>query len=989
MARTSKGYWLALVLVATFVLSLVPLPPVTIAQTPQKGPPLDKVTLEVRMYQEKGIKDVAAGQLDAFLWMPPGYWYKMLTPEERAALKLIRVTSTFWSLVFNPVCTDQDGVPGSKSGLFIDKDNNPHFNPFALREFRYAMNWLISRKYIIDETLHGYGEPMFSCIMPTEPAIDQVRSVYAELGLTAEGDYDYGFDMAMSALTEANQSLKSIGYMIVKVPDSSSPAGYWWYFTNETGSVYEPVTIKMLIRVEDERRLEGHLVADLLNKLGIQVERIEADRWTCIYTCYYTDPADYGWHIYTEGWISMSEFKYVEYTIAQMYAPWFGNMPGWGDPTAWNYKNDTIDELSKKICFMNITGPEEYWDTVRTLIRMGIQESVRIFIATNDAYAPFRVDWVTSLAYGRVSGPFNVWAFRTMDTPTHELRAAQFSARGVLFMSAWNPMFGFFDMYSHVIWNALHDMVAAPDPQEGEPIPMRATWKIEHNVPIPDDAIMYDSKADQWKSATDLGISGTTVKSKITFNYKLSRWHYSVLGHDVSMSVYEIVGSFAMVKEWASYDGDDDLYYDPIIDILNTEALEPYKAFRIVNDTAIEVYVDYHNLVDDNITAYYYSLWTSLPWEVLHAMEELMIRPSDFGVSTQYWWHPYFGWEWFNMISSSHVVDLKAAAEGLLNEGHTPVWLNGLGWSPDPSSRYSALISWIDSYGHVAVSNGPFYMEEYNPSQMYCVLKAFRDDTYPFTTDYWQKQLRLQVLEIRSLEAPDLVVVGEEIPITAKVYLVEKYPEASEVVATPNEAPIVTVSLLNASGITVYSGSASYDESIGAFTFTIPSNVTKALPSGVYTVEVKAYQVVGGYPAISSTTIVVTSRILPITIDIIGEGQVLIGGVSITPGTTLKYPEGSIVVAKAVPAEGYNFSHWLLDGNFLSSEEEVTVAVDAAHTLTAVFIPIAPAPPELPSPPYFTGTEYGIIGGGAAAAAAIIGVSLFLTMRRREEEAVS
>ena len=35
--------------------------------------------------------------------------------------------------------------------------------------------------------------------------------------------------------------------------------------------------------------------------------------------------------------------------LGQMYAPWFSNMPGFNDPTYWNYENEKLDELTQKI----------------------------------------------------------------------------------------------------------------------------------------------------------------------------------------------------------------------------------------------------------------------------------------------------------------------------------------------------------------------------------------------------------------------------------------------------------------------------------------------------------------------------------------------------------------------------------------------------------------------------------------------------------------
>ena len=64
-----------------------------------------------------------------------------------------------------------------------------------------------------------------------------------------------------------------------------------------------------------------------------------------------------------------------------MYAPYFGNMPGQQNPAFWNYENDSIDEITQRIQFLNFTSEEERNSLVRNATDLGVQEAVRIFIA--------------------------------------------------------------------------------------------------------------------------------------------------------------------------------------------------------------------------------------------------------------------------------------------------------------------------------------------------------------------------------------------------------------------------------------------------------------------------------------------------------------------------------------------------------------------------------------------------------------------------------
>ena len=47
-------------------------------------------------------------------------------------------------------------------------------------------------------------------------------------------------------------------------------------------------------------------------------------------------------------WIT-SFIKYNDAVVAQMYAPWYANMPGNQNPGFWQYHNSTLDNLTQKL----------------------------------------------------------------------------------------------------------------------------------------------------------------------------------------------------------------------------------------------------------------------------------------------------------------------------------------------------------------------------------------------------------------------------------------------------------------------------------------------------------------------------------------------------------------------------------------------------------------------------------------------------------------
>ncbi len=51
----------------------------------------------------------------------------------------------------------------------------------------------------------------------------------------------------------------------------------------------------------------------------------------------------------------------------------------------------------------------------------------------------------------------------------------------------------------------------------------------------------------------------------------------------------------------------------------------------------------------------------------------------------------------------------------------------------EADARYQAAQDWFDTYGHLVISNGPFFLARYDPPAQFAELDAFRDPTYPFT----------------------------------------------------------------------------------------------------------------------------------------------------------------------------------------------------------------------------------------------------------------
>ncbi len=836
-------------LIGILSLLLVILPAFAVfaqAQQEIKGPPLDKIVYTVRTTIDRGVLDVADGKIDVFMWAVSPRDLKQI-PVDLAKLKLIPSSSTLDDLLFNPYSDENEA---GKWGVATDiDDGTKHFNPFAIREIRFAMNWLISRRYIIDNIMAGGANPMYCPVGPSHPAYPQIEPVIKELGLTDTGDEAKALQMINNALQNASQHLAKLGYKLYKASD-----GYWHF--QAPGQKDEVVTVTFLIRIEDERRDIGHYVADLIEKAGIKVNRMEIERGQVFALVYGKDARTLDWHIYTEGWISTAESPWIEGDLAWYYSQWGGPLPGWG---TWEYTPEhakaigdniqpKIENLTLKL-YQGYYKGEEYWKVAREIIKLGIEESIRVFLTENLAYYPVNPR-VHDLVAGRSTGLATPWAFRTAWTDNGVLLVAQFSSRGALFMSAWNPVGGINDVYADNIWRYVRDYGGYWHPSTGIYTPMRVTWNVqEGNITVPGDALIYNHSAHKWQTLDEAGVKDRKATAKVILNYKFSDWH-----DGRPMTLFDVLESIAWNWEWSYKDGPDDVWYHDQIASTGQPYFSTIKGIEIINSTAIAIYGNYTHPISKSETASYYMWWPTFPFEVMAAMEYCVLYKGPVSGQTYGWFEGDAG-RWIDALDPDHLKDITAALEQKVETGeYMPPYLKA---TYDLAKKYPVIkpvniteaakkaLEFYKEYGHLVISNGPFYIAKYNPTELYLELKAFRDPTYPFTPDYWRNKLVISTLFIQEVSMPTQVLAGQSIPITVKVGENVKFPE-TEKGTRPAEFAYVDIALIAPDGTVIGVWSANKTD-IGVWQATIPGSATKNLASGAYTIEIRIGREPGVY----------------------------------------------------------------------------------------------------------------------------------------------
>jgi len=714
-----------------FLVLLAALFIATILPAAAKVLPNDGQANEIQVYamsnEETAIVSVANGEYDIFLFSRPSGAYKDLDPKILDNLELIRSASVYGELTLNPV-HDEGDLP------IITVGDKVYMNPFAIREVRHAVNLLVSREYIVQNIYQGSGAVQYGAFNTFYPFNERMKDLYEALGLSPEGDEELAIQMIDEAMNNAAQKLAEAGYTLEKKDGK-------WYFNGE------PVVIKGISRVEDERKDVGTYFASVLEKAGFTVENNIWDRKKAIRAVYLTDPKNYEWNYYTGGWVAEAAEAWPETELPQFYSSWYWGLPGivgWqhtptvtvkdlidaiggADKIELSYYtgdklNEILDFTVDDITMLLVNGKlekddktftlenvDQYWDLQKLGLGLGIMDSVRVFTISQTEFFPVnknRVD-VKSMMVDPVSGLYTRNALLTASTPDRILKVIEYSSTGALFMSAFNPI-GSDDIYAMLIWR----LVTSPPlwiDQNGVYQPVVYDYKVEKGeFEVPDGAVVYNSTTDTWEPG-----KGT---AKVRVTYKVLDWGKWHNGEPVTPA--DIKYYIAFEKEWSTQDGEDDPYYDESLEA-NAEIFNNIKGIVFTDDGYV-VYGDYSHVVADDLTASYYAFFPDLPWELWYVLGEMVAN----GYADQKWSFSEAteGVNQIDMLLKDHVAQIKSALEDM--KGTIPSALQGEVSASEAAKRYEADIKFIDTYGHAVISNGPYYIVKYDPESLYIELKS-------------------------------------------------------------------------------------------------------------------------------------------------------------------------------------------------------------------------------------------------------------------------
>jgi len=685
---------------------------VTMMQTnsfAEKNTFFDSVKFIQYLDENTALEEVRNGNLDVYYYtISPD---RLETHQAREGLQVFDSTGGRYSILVNPAEADE-------------------FNPFSSKEIRFALNYLIDRKLIVNELMGGYGAPIISYYSTSEP---EYLSVIEQLELF---NFKYNPELANEIISKI---LKEKGAK--KINDK--------WVINE-----KPIEITIFIRSDDPiRKSIGEILSVELERIGFVIKKDFGDLNKAFVVVYGSNPSDLKWSLYTEGWASSAFVRYDSIGLGQMYSPWFSSMPGFNDPTYWNYKNDKLDEITQKIYTGDFESSEKRLELIQEAVVEGINESVRIFLASKiDQY----------VVNEKVSGVVNDFGAGVPSrfTPINAKSDDNEFVVGVkqIYQGAWNPIMGLTDMYSRQIWGIISDPGSFKHPFTGETIPIRATWDVETAGPegklnIPQESKIWNPKLQQWDNVSP----NSFATSKVVFDLNFSNWH-----NGQKMDMNDILYSLYFTIEWGTQTDENDKTYDSEFTPIATQSLQTIKGVNVIDEDTIEVYADYWHF-DDGEIAEWAMLWNSMPWEISAAMEKAV---TDGKVSFSRSGATSKNVNWLSLIVPNDANLIKEYLQKFKETNYIPVEFKESKQNSEYfQNRYDSSIKWIEENNHAVISNGPFYLKSYAPESRTITVNAFEDESYPFKVGEWSKFEKTEFPLIKKVDLKKITQAGTEFKI--------------------------------------------------------------------------------------------------------------------------------------------------------------------------------------------------------------------------------
>ncbi|MDI9619307.1 MAG: ABC transporter substrate-binding protein [Candidatus Nezhaarchaeota archaeon] len=793
-----------IVLVLAFVAALL-LPTVNVASAQQapKGPWVDEVVFLVEEEEAKVYNRLIAGDIHA-------YFTDLSDP---TVIDLVKKSPQLWY--------------ATAYGLFFELTINPvgpefpktgKMNPFSSAKVREALNWLVDRDYIANEICGGLAVPRYFALTPAFPDYARVIDVARSL----EVKYSYNFEKAKEVITAEMLEM------------GAELRGGKWYYKGE------PVELRFLIRVEDQRKAIGDYIASQLEKLGFTVNRMYKTGREASPIWIGGDPANGEWHLYTAGWITTLIARDEGDNFEFYYTPRGYPVPLW---QAYKPSPD-FDDVCYRLAYRLYSSVEEREQLLAKALQLSMEDSVRVWLVNQKVpyVAAKGLQLTSDLAAGFSGSRLWPYTIRFEGRTGGQVKIAMSN----MLVDPWNPVAGTNWVYDTTIIQATCDQPAVPNPFNGLYLPNRvekATVYVKSGLPVGktldwvdlvfvDEPIAVPSDAWYGWNATTRQITNPPagLKANVKVVVEYDDQLFNVKYHDgTKMSLADVVFNFIL-----DFDRGDPA--SPLYDESHAVDLEAFKTtfggFRIVKESPLTIefytnatYLDAEWIAFDAITSFY--PWGGLnygamPWHMiaigmLAEMDGKLAFSSDKAAKLNI--------DWLSYIAGPSLDILKEELDKAIANGFIP-YQEVLGkylTKDEALAKYNALKAWFEKHGHFWVGNGPFYLDRVDATANIITLKAFRE--YPDVADKWLIFSEPKFPAI-ALSGPSDMIAGEAAYFEARVtYRGSPYPA--------DEIEFVKYIVLDQEGNALLKGEAT-PVSDGLYTIVVP---TSELVPGTYRLE--------------------------------------------------------------------------------------------------------------------------------------------------------
>jgi peptide/nickel transport system substrate-binding protein len=795
-------------------------PPPVVAH---KGAWVDQVVFVGVDQAEAAVTQLQAGEIDL-------YAYTVSDPKLFATVKAdanLSYTTSFGSyneMTMNPVLNFTDG----------------RLNPMGDPQVREAFNMLIDRNYISQEIFGGLAVPKYTQL--NSAFSDYAR--YVDTNRAIENKYAYNLEKANQLITERMTAL-----------GATMGADGKWQFNNA------PVTLIILIRVEDKRRDIGHYVATQLEAIGFTVDRQEKTRSEASPIWNQSNPAEGKWNIYTGGWITTAISRDDGSNFDYFYTPLGSASPLWqayvNDPA---YHNADNTGCGDKLWVNDFKTMDERDQLFKTCLELSMKESERVWVVDQISFSPIKANLqVTYDLAGGIAGA-SLWPY-TIRFAGEEGGSVKWAQPGVL-VEPWNPMNGSNWIYDQSAIRATQDFGVLSNPYTGLNLPQRVERMdvvAKTGLPIAktldwvnltfQDQI--DVPADAWGGWDAVNQVFTPVGDGVTANVKATVYYpadlfTTVKWHDGSaLSIGDFV--MGMILTFDQGNPDSAIYDEAVVPGLEAY-LSHFKGVKIesTDPLAITTYDDQYSLDAENLLGVTWfpnygfgpGSWHALAAGVLaDTNKELAFSTDKAGT---------LGIEWMSYIAGPSLAILEKYVNQAAAESYVPYapTLGTYVTAAESAARFANLQAWYTARHNFWIGTGPFYLEAVYPVEG--TLSLARNPDFVDDSSKWAGFAAPKIAVV-DLTGPASVKIGDQATFDVSVTFDNApYPQA--------EISGVKFLLFDASGNLVTVGEATFVAD-GQYQIVLP---TSALAAGSNKIEVAVTSKMVSIPGFASIEFVTT-----------------------------------------------------------------------------------------------------------------------------------